>query len=57
MLKKIFKKNYFELSKKKINLKMGDLNLLKKSDLSPFLKSDIYIVFGCSFIKGWQTFD
>ena len=54
--KKIFKKNYFELSKKKtkiINLKMGDLNLLKKSDLSPFLKSDIYIIFGCSFIKGW----
>ena len=21
--------------------------------ISPFLKSDIYIIFGCSFIKGW----
>ena len=34
-------------------IKHGDLNHLKKSDISDALKSDIYVVFGSSFIKGW----
>ena len=32
---------------------MGDLNKLSKQELSPALQSDIYIVFGSSYIKGW----
>ena len=42
--------------KKKINLlplSMGDLNHLKKADLKDFLESDIYVVFGSSYIKGF----
>lgn len=31
----------------------GDLNKLTKRDLKAALESDIYIVFGSSFIKGW----
>lgn len=31
----------------------GDLNKLTKTDLKAALESDIYIVFGSSFIKGW----
>ena len=41
--------------KKKINLlsvKYGDLNLLSQMQLKNFLNSEIYIVFGSSFIKG-----
>lgn len=34
-------------------LKSGDLNKIKPSVLEPALHSDIYIVFGSSFIKGW----
>jgi len=39
------------ISLKKI--KMGELSLLKEKSLSKFLQSDIYIVFGSSYIKGW----
>lgn len=34
-------------------MKSGDLNLLKPKHIAPALKSDIYVVFGSSFIKGW----
>ncbi|MDE5717193.1 MAG: methionyl-tRNA formyltransferase [Lachnospiraceae bacterium] len=34
-------------------LKSGDLNKISQKILSPALKSDIYIVFGSSYIKGW----
>lgn len=33
--------------------KSGDLNRLSKSDLEDALDSDLYVVFGSSFIKGW----
>ena len=33
--------------------KLGDLNRLMKSDLGDALNSDLYLVFGSSFIKGW----
>lgn len=36
-----------------LSVKSGDLNLLTKTHLSESLHSDIYIVFGASFIKGW----
>jgi methionyl-tRNA formyltransferase len=52
---KIFKKEY--LNKKLKNVKKlpilyGELNNLSLSYLNNFLKSDIYIVFGSSYIKG-----
>lgn len=53
--KKIFKNEKLDISKK-VNLKIlqhGDLNLLNKNDLKDYLLSDIFIVFGSSFIKGW----
>ena len=34
-------------------IKLGDLNLLKPKQIAPALESDIYVVFGSSFIKGW----
>lgn len=34
-------------------LKSGDLNFLEKSQLEDALSSDVFIVFGSSFIKGW----
>ena len=36
-------------------IKLGDLNLLKPKQIAPALESDIYVVFGSSFIKGWLT--
>lgn len=33
-------------------LRMGDLNLLSMDDLGPALESDVYVVFGASYIKG-----
>lgn len=52
--KKIFNENYFLNSNIKVlSAKMGDLNKLSKQELSPALQSDIYIVFGSSYIKGW----
>lgn len=34
-------------------LKMGDLNLLSREAMASCLDSDVYVVFGASFIKGW----
>lgn len=34
-------------------LKSGDLNRLSKDVLLPALESDVFVVFGASFIKGW----
>lgn len=34
-------------------LKSGDLNRLSKEILEPALQSDMYVIFGASFIKGW----
>ena len=36
-----------------LSIKNGDLNFLTKNQMSEALKSDIYIVFGASYIKGW----
>jgi folate-dependent phosphoribosylglycinamide formyltransferase PurN len=36
-----------------LSIKSGDLNLLSKQQILSALKSDIYIVFGASYIKGW----
>ncbi len=38
---------------KTLCVKSGDLNLLNKQQLNDALHSDVYIVFGSSFIKGW----
>lgn len=52
--KKIFGDVSFSRSKvKTLSIKSGDLNLLNQEQLSEALQSDIYIVFGSSFIKGW----
>lgn len=51
---KFFGNSYIE-SSKKLNLLpilKGDLNKLSVKTLDPFLQSDLYIVFGSSFIKG-----
>lgn len=34
-------------------IRIGDVNFLQQSQLIDFLQSDIYIVFGASYIKGW----
>ena len=52
---KIFNHTFIEGKNKNINLiplVNGDLNDLTLKDLSDFLNSDLYIVFGSSFIKG-----
>ena len=36
-----------------LSVKSGDLNKLKKIQINDALNSDIYIVFGSSYIKGW----
>jgi methionyl-tRNA formyltransferase len=36
-----------------IALKSGDLNLLSEAQLASALNSDVYVVFGASYIKGW----
>ena len=36
-----------------LSLKSGDLNLVNPEMLGDALSSDIYVVFGASFIKGW----
>ena len=53
--KKIFGEPFVNNSKKNISilpLVFGDLNKCKLKFLSKFLKSDLYIVFGSSYIKG-----
>ena len=52
---KIFNETFINGANKNINLfpiVNGDLNKLKLQDLNKFLKSDLYIIFGSSFIKG-----
>lgn len=36
-----------------LSIKSGDLNLLDKKQLKESLSSDLYVVFGSSYIKGW----
>jgi len=36
-----------------LSIKSGDLNKLSKNQLNVALQSDIYVVFGASYIKGW----
>ena len=36
-----------------LSIKGGDLNRLNAETLAPALESDVYIVFGASYIKGW----
>ena len=36
-----------------LSLKSGDLNKVDKDILLPALNSDVYVVFGASYIKGW----
>lgn len=53
--KKIFKKKSINKSLKNINLlsiNQGELKNISLNKIKNFFKSDIYIVFGCSFIKG-----
>ena len=45
--------NFLRANVKTLAIKNGDLSLLEEVNLYPALKSDIYIVFGSSFIKGW----
>ncbi len=45
--------NFLPDNIKILPIKSGDLNKLKKSQLIESLTSDIYVVFGASYIKGW----
>ncbi len=36
-----------------LSVKLGDLNDIPQTVLAPLIESDIYIVFGASYIKGW----
>ena len=38
---------------KTLPIKMGDLNKLSREQLAGALDSDVYVVFGASYIKGW----
>ena len=49
---KIFKKEYVNKNIKTLPILNGELNKLPLSYLEDFLQSDIYIVFGSSYIKG-----
>ena len=52
---KLFGNTYIDGKNKNIHLfplQSGDLNKLSQEILSDFLKSDVYIVFGSSYIKG-----
>ncbi len=52
---KIFKENLVNRNKekvKKFEIKNGELNHLSLSYLDEYLRSDIYIIFGSSYIKG-----
>jgi hypothetical protein len=40
-------------SVRSLSVKSGDLNFLKQEQLQEALSSDLYIVFGASYIKGW----
>ena len=52
---KIFGNQYIKNNKKNVKLLpivFGDLNKLTLEFLSDFTQSDVYIIFGCSYIKG-----
>ena len=49
---KIFKKEFVNKNIKTLPISNGELNKLSLSYLEDFLKSDIYVVFGSSYIKG-----
>lgn len=51
--KKIFGPISFLDTVKSLHLHSGDLSLVDRSVLAPALNSDIYVVFGSSYIKGW----
>ena len=51
--KKIFGSIRFSQNIKNLIIQSGDLNNLDRETLKPALDSDIYIVFGSSYIKGW----
>ena len=36
-----------------LSIALGDLNEVSRETLAPALNSDLYVVFGTSFIKGW----
>ena len=38
---------------KTLSIKLGDLNKLERLQFNEALESDVYIVFGSSYIKGW----
>lgn len=53
--KKFFGEPFLNFSKKKVKIltmRLQDISFLKKNKIKDFLKSDYYIIFGCSFIKG-----
>ena len=45
--------NFLPSNIRNLTIKSGDLNFLSKDQLKLCLNSDIFIVFGSSFIKGW----
>jgi folate-dependent phosphoribosylglycinamide formyltransferase PurN len=51
--KKLFGDVHFMRGIHNIVVKSGDLNMLDRSVLEPALHSDVYVVFGASYIKGW----
>lgn len=52
--KKIFGNiSFLHRNARPLAIKSGDLNLLQRRTLDQALYSDVYIVFGASFIKGW----
>ena len=51
---KIFKNhNFYRKNNRLMSILWGEINLISKSKLREFLKSEFYIVFGASYIKGW----
>ncbi len=38
-----------------MSVKSGDLNLLSRNQFDAALNSDVYVVFGASYIKGWLS--
>ena len=52
--KKIFGEiNFLPANVRSLAVKLGDLNKLNHFQLKDALSSDIYVVFGASYIKGW----
>ncbi|MDA9705218.1 formyltransferase family protein [SAR86 cluster bacterium] len=45
--------NFLPPNVKVLSIKSGDLSLLNKIQLNQALHSDLYVVFGASYIKGW----